>query len=165
MKVRKLVLGLVLLSAMLTSACSDTHPADTNQIKDLGELYSLAFDEFMPIDEGLNGGMNYIAIDMSNVPDLGAEDKKQILKYFEKYGVEVLEATYQQLIDKGLYDPQTTVLHGVLLQVEKAVISDQQAVIDGAKYRSGNGAIGMKVIAQYKDGKWQITKAHGTWIS
>jgi hypothetical protein len=50
--------------------------------KDIGQLYRLALDAYMPIDEGLNGGMKYIAIDMSNFIDLDDSDKEQILKHF-----------------------------------------------------------------------------------
>lgn len=125
----------------------------------------MALDAYMPIDEGLNGGMKYIAIDMSNFKDIDETDKNQILKYFDKYNVEVMGATYEQLKDKRLYNPQTTVLSGVLLRVEKTEISKNQMVIEGSKYRAGNGAIGTKVIVQYKNGKWQVTQADGTWIN
>ncbi|GIO32087.1 MULTISPECIES: peptide ABC transporter substrate-binding protein [Paenibacillus] len=159
MRVKKLFLGLILLCA-LTTACSNANPS-----KDMGELYSLALDAYMPIDEGLNGGMKYIAIDMSNLNDMDETDKKQILKYFEKYNVDVMEATYEQLKEKGLYDPKTMVLNGVLLRVEKTGISNNKMVIEGSKYRAGDGAIGTKVIIEYKNGKWEVSKADGTWIS
>ncbi|WP_339323436.1 peptide ABC transporter substrate-binding protein [Paenibacillus sp. FSL W8-0194] len=159
MRVKKLFLGLALLCVLLT-ACSDS-----NTSKDMGELYSLALDAYMPIDEGLNGGMKYIAIDMSNLNDIDETDKKQILKYFGKYNVEVMEATYDQLKEKGLYDPITMVLNGVLLRVEKTEISNNKIVVEGSKYRAGDGAIGTKVIIEYKNGKWQVSKADSTWIS
>jgi hypothetical protein len=151
---------LVLLCALLITACSNTNPTI-----DMGELYGLALDAYMPIDEGLNRKMKYIAVDMSNFKDLDDTDKEQILEHFEKYNVEVMEATYEQLIAKGLYDPETLVLNGVLLRVEKTKISIKQMVVEGSKYRAGNGATGTKVIVEYKDGRWQVTKADGTWIS
>jgi hypothetical protein len=131
----------------------------------MGELYSLALDAYMPIDDGLNGDMKYIAIDMSNFKDLDETDKEQILMRFDKYNVEVMEATYEQLEDKGLLDPETLVLNGVLLRVEKTEISNKQIVVEGSKYRAGDGAIGTKVIVENKNGKWQVTKADGTWKS
>jgi hypothetical protein len=145
---------------MLTTGCSSANPS-----KDMGELYSLALDAYMPMDEGLNGDMKYIAIDMNNLKDIDETDKKQILKYFEKYNIEVMEATYEQLKEKGLYNPKTMVLNGVLLRVEKTEISNNRIVIEGSKYRAGDGAIGTKVIIEYKNGKWQVSKADGTWKS
>ncbi|MFC5651062.1 hypothetical protein ACFPYJ_18505 [Paenibacillus solisilvae] len=66
----------------------------------------LALDAYMPIDEGLNGDMKYIAIDMSNFKGLDDTDKEQILKHFDKYNVKVMEATYELLKAEGLYDHQ-----------------------------------------------------------
>jgi hypothetical protein len=151
---------LALLSVMLATACSNTKPS-----KDIGELYSLALDAFMPIDEGLNGGMKYIAIDMSNFKDLDDTDKKQILKHFNKYNVEVMEATLEQLKAKGLYDPNTMLLNGILLRVEKTENSNNQFVVEGSKYRGGLEAIGIKVVVELKYDKWQVTKANATWES
>ncbi|HEX7058086.1 MAG TPA: hypothetical protein VF260_12940 [Bacilli bacterium] len=125
----------------------------------------MALDAIMPIDEGLNSDMKFIAIDTSHFKDMDEADKTQILQYFAKYNVETMEATYEELKEKGLYDPETTVLHGVLLRVEKTRISKNRVVIEGSKYRAGNGAVGVKVTVAYKDGKWQATKADMIWIS
>ncbi|CAM3273104.1 peptide ABC transporter substrate-binding protein [Paenibacillus lupini] len=160
MRIAKFLLCLTLLCLMLVTACTNSKPT-----KDMGELYSLALDAYMPIDEGLNGNMKYIAIDMSTFKDLDDTDKKQILMYFNKYNVEVIEATYDQLKSEGLYNPQTMVLDGVLLRVEKTEIKNKKFVVEGSKNRAGDGAIGTKVIVEYKNGKWQVTKADGTWES
>jgi len=79
MRITKLFLCFVLIGVMLATACSNTKPT-----KDMGELYSLALEAYMPIDEGLNGDMKYIAIDMSDFKDLDDTDKEQILKHFEE---------------------------------------------------------------------------------
>ncbi|TFE25200.1 peptide ABC transporter substrate-binding protein [Cohnella luojiensis] len=160
MRITKLFLSLAILSVMLATACSNTMPT-----KDIGKLYSLALDAYMPIDEGLNGGMKYIAIDMSNFKDLDDKDKGQILKHFNKYNVEVMEATYEQLKAKGLYDPKTMVLNGILLRVEKTEILNNKFVVEGSKYRAALGAIGTKVVVELKNDKWQVTKAATTWES
>ncbi|MFF2089251.1 peptide ABC transporter substrate-binding protein [Paenibacillus sp. NPDC058174] len=153
-------LGLVLLCVILITACSSANPT-----KDMGELYSLALDAYMPIDEGLNEGMQYIAIDMSNFKDVAVADKKQILTNFEKYNVKVMEATYEQLREDGLYDHQTMVLTGVLLRVEKTEISTNKMVVEGSKFRAADEATGTKVIVGYKNGKWQVSKEEGIWKS
>ncbi|MDQ0914708.1 hypothetical protein [Paenibacillus sp. V4I5] len=59
-----------------------------------------------------------------------------------------MEATYEQLETKGLLDPETLVLNGVLLRIEKTEISNKQIVVEGSKYRAGDGAIGTKVIVE-----------------
>lgn len=151
---------LLLLSAMLVSACSSA-----NANRDMAEIYSLILDAYMPLDSGLNHDMEYIAIDMSNFENVDEAGKKQILKYFEKYNVEVMDATYEQLKERGLYDSETTSLYGVLLRVEKTDISWNKVVIEGSKYRSGDGAIGTRVTVKYTNKKWEVTKTDKTWIS
>ncbi|SDX56718.1 peptide ABC transporter substrate-binding protein [Paenibacillus sp. CF384] len=147
---------------LLLSACGEKSEVAA---PDLGELYSLALDAYMPVDEGLNGGMKYIAIDMSNLKDLDGADKGQILDHFKTYKVDVMEATYEQLEAKGLFNKNTLSLDGILLKVDKAELTERQLIVEGSKYRSGDGAIGMKVVVELKDGEWQVKKADMTWIS
>lgn len=160
MRTTRLLLCFALLCSMFATACSNSGPT-----KDMGEIYSLALDALMPMDEGLNGDMQFIAIDMSNFINLNEKDKEQILNHFGKYNVEVMEATYEELKEKGLYDPKTNALYGILLRVQETQISDQQVIVECSKYRSGLGAIGVKVSVEYKKGEWQVTKTDLTWIS
>lgn len=131
----------------------------------MGQLYGLALEAYMDIDEGLNGGMTYIAIDMSNFEGIDETNKEQILSYFESYPVAVMEATHAQLMERGLHNPETLVLHGVLLLVETTEVSGRKIVVEGSKFRAGDGGIGTRVVVEYKRGTWQVTKAEGTWIS
>lgn len=159
MRFSKLFMGLI-LCILLTAACSSTNPS-----KNMGELYSLALDAFMPIEEGLNSNMKFIAIDMSNLKSINEKDKKLILEYFNKYHVEIKEATFEQLKDCGVYDPNTKVLNGILLSIEKTEISKNQIVIEGTKFRGGDGSIGILVTIEFINGIWQITNAYTTWIT
>lgn len=181
--------GLFGLCAILAAACSAPEPrpssrppmesenhasADVNAAmenvnaetdRDMGEIYGMALAAFMPIDRGLNAGMAYIAIDMRNLPEIDDTDKERILHSFNDYDVDVLEATYAQLVDLGLYDPQKKALTGVLLTVESTEILDHKIKVEGSKYRSGKGAIGLKVTIERINGKWQVTEVEETWIS
>lgn len=130
------------------------------------DVYIAALDSFMPLDEGLNGGMKYIAIDTNTLKHLPANDKQELLKYFEKYHVEVMDASLEKLKEMGLFDEKTLSLDGILLRVQKMeILSQKKAVIEGSKYRSGIGAIGVKCVIEYKDGEWKVKKADITWIS
>ncbi|WP_206098596.1 peptide ABC transporter substrate-binding protein [Paenibacillus montanisoli] len=184
----KKIIGVALLSALVLTGCGEkpaqvtpaggaaagteaqqtTEEAEATGVQpeiDLGEVYSLALDAYMPVDEGLNSGMAYIAIDMSNLKDIDDADKQQILDYFKKYNVGVMEATYEELKAQGLENKTSLVLDGVLLKVDQARITEKQAIVEGSKFRSGDGAIGMKVIVELKDGKWKVKEAGMTWIS
>lgn len=133
----------------------------------LGEIYSIALDSIMKEDEGLNSDMQYIAIDMSNFEEVDESDKKEILNYFkEKYKVEVMDATFEQLEEMGLYNSDMMSLDGVLLKIEKVGFKfNNKILFEGSKYRSGLGAIGVEVKVHYQDHKWKAKEVKMTWIS
>ncbi|MFS0877347.1 peptide ABC transporter substrate-binding protein [Solibacillus isronensis] len=133
----------------------------------LGDIYSIALDSIMKEDEGLNSNMQYIAIDMSNFEEVDESDKKEILNYFkEKYKVEVMDATFEQLEEKGLYNSDMMSLDGVLLKIEKVDFKfNNKILFEGSKYRSGLGAIGVEVKVHYQDNKWKAKEVKMTWIS
>lgn len=129
-----------------------------------GQLYSLAFQAMMEMDEGLNSEMKYIAIDFSELTQLTEEDQAYILASFETYGVETRSASIDELKqEEGFKDK--LVLDGVLLLVEQVEISEDAAIIEGSKYSSGNGAIGTKITLKLEDGSWSVSDAGITWIS
>ena len=133
----------------------------------LGEIYSVALDSIMEEDEVLSKDMDYIAIDMSNFNEVDESDKDEILSYFkEKYNVEVMDATLEELTEKGLYNPDTFVLDGVLLKIKKVSFKGNNTIFfEGSKYRSGDGGLGVEVIIHYKDNKWKSKEVKKTWIS
>ena len=133
----------------------------------LGEIYSVALDSIMEQDEVLSKDMEYIAIDMSNFNEVDESDKDVILSHFkEKYNVEVMDATLEELTEKGLYNPDTFVLDGVLLKIKKVSFKGNNTIFfDGSKYRAGDGGIGVEVIIHYKDNKWKAKEVKKTWIS
>lgn len=133
----------------------------------LGEIYSVALDSIMEQDEALNSDMEYIAIDMSNFEEVDENDKKEIINYFkEKYKVDVMDATLEQLKEKGLYNSDTMALNGILLRIEKVEFKfNNNVFFEGSKYRSGLGAVGVEVTVHYKDNQWKSKEAKMTWIS
>jgi hypothetical protein len=138
-----------------------------NPKEHVGEIYRLALDEMMGKDTALNSHMKYIAIDLGNFVELNQQDKKEIFRFFEKkYKVKVMEASFAELKEKGLYNPDTMVLDGVLLKLDKVSFKfNKNILFEGSKYRSGTGAIGIEITVYYKDGKWQIKESEMTWIS
>lgn len=149
--------------SLILSACSN----DVNPKEHVGEIYSIALDSMMELDPGLNSNMEFIAIDMSNFNDLNEDDKDDILLFFkEKYEVDVMDATMEELKEKGLYNPETTALYGVLLEIQSVDFKSNHTIFfEGSKYRSGLGAIGVEGTVHYKDGEWEIKESKVTWIS
>ncbi|WP_159426224.1 peptide ABC transporter substrate-binding protein [Desulfolucanica intricata] len=107
------------------------------------------------------------AIDMSNFNELDEQAKKEILNFFKgKYKVEVMNATFGELKEKGFYNPDTTALNGVLLRIEKVEFKSKNNIFfECSKYRSGLGAVGVEVIVHYKDGNWKVRESNVTRIS
>lgn len=132
----------------------------------LDEIYTVALNSIMEEDQGLNRDMAFIAIDMSN-NDIDESSKENILNYFEEtYKVEVMDATFEQLKEMGLYNPDTTALDGVLLEITKVEFqSNNTILLEVSKFRSGLGAIGVEVKVHYKENKWQTVEVNLQWIS
>jgi hypothetical protein len=153
---------LFVLSLILAACNNGTEPKEH-----LGEIYSVALDSIMEQDEALSSDMEYIAIDMSNFEEVDESDKEEILSYFkEKYKIEVMDATLEQLKEKELYNPDTLVLDGVLLRIEKVDFKvNNNIFFEGSKYRSGDGAVGVEVTVHNKDNKWESKETKMTWIS
>lgn len=133
----------------------------------LGEIYRVALDSIMEQDEALSSGMKFIAIDMANFDKVDENDKEEILNYFrKKYMVEVMNATFEQLKEMGLFNPDTMVMDGVLLRIEKVDFKvNNNVFFEGSKYRSGDGAVGVEVTVHYKGNNWKLKEAKMTWIS
>lgn len=145
--------GMIVILSLLLSACNNA----VEPKEHLGEIYSVTLDSIMEQDNSLNDHMKFIAIDMSNFKDVDDSDKEEIVKYIkDKYNVEVMDATFEQLEEKGLFNSDTMVLDGVLLKVELIDFkSNNQIPFIGSKYRSAKGAIGVEGKVHYKDNGWR----------
>ena len=133
----------------------------------LGEIYSVALDAIMQQNKELNRGMEFIAIDMSNFKNVEESDKEKILSYLkEKYKVDVMDATFEQLEEKGLYNADTMSLDGVLLTIDKVDFKfKNDTVFEVSKYHSNLGAVGFECRVHYKDNEWKAKEVKMTWIS
>lgn len=158
----KLFTILIIISSLLVSCGDEVKPKEH-----LGEIYSVALDSMMGLDQALNHDMKYIAIDMSSFDELDEKDRGEIISYFEeKYDVEIKNATFEQLQEQGLFNPDTLSLDGVLLKIEKVDFKlNNKVFFVGSKYRSGLGAIGVEITVRHKDGEWRVEEVKTTWVS
>ncbi|WP_078552052.1 hypothetical protein [Bacillus alkalicellulosilyticus] len=160
----KLVYYLLFIGIFLAifSACGN----NVDPKYSISDVYILALDTAMKKDTALNDKMEFIAIDMSNFEHVQIHHKEEIILYFEdKYQVEVMDTTYAQLIEDGLYDEESLRFDGVLLRLDKIEIKKRKLHIEGSKYKSGTGAIGIDILLHFKDGKWEIKESRDTWVS
>lgn len=139
---------------------------DSEPKKNMGEIYRLALDAFMPLWDGITNDMKYIAIDTGNLNDIADGDLDMILRHFEHYNVDVMQASLEDLENEGLLlNEQARYVEGVLIRVKSTEIAENKVVVEGSLYKSAKAAIGTKVVVEFVNGKWKVTEATDTWIS
>lgn len=134
--------------------------------KSLKEIYILALDSMMPIDEGLNGEMKYISIDGTKLEYITENEKAEILTYFnKKYNIKTMDASFEKLKEMGMVKDINSI-EGILLTLSKVEVVDKKNVtINGYKFKSGIGSVGVMSKITNKDGKWKVESSRSTWIS
>ncbi|MFD2369043.1 hypothetical protein ACFSO0_03475 [Brevibacillus sp. GCM10020057] len=133
--------------------------------RDAPAWFCLALHAVMPIDPALNADINYIAVDMGDVPGLDEAGKEQVLRCLQTYKVKAMEASLSQLKEQGFYNQQSGALEGLLLRINEIAVSENKVVLNGFKYRGSGGAIGFSVVLELMDGRWQVTEAAPAWVS
>ncbi len=132
----------------------------------VSQMYCIALEALIPEDEGLNSDAKYIAIDMKKLKGIGEEDIESIKEYFKKYNNRILNESFESLKEKGIDKYNNFCLEGILLSTESInIISKNEIEIKCTKFRSGDGAIGLKINVIYEDGKWVAKKKDMLWIS
>lgn len=107
----------------------------------------------------------YLAIDTTNLVDLIAEDKARLFKALEKYHLELLDKTFEQLKAEG-YIVKTVFDKGVFVEMKNIRIQGNKMTMDAMIYLTGLNAYGMKKIDISFDGSsWQITRTEATWVA
>lgn len=142
------------------SACANGI-SGTNSKDELSQPYRLALDELITTDTALNHDMEYISLDFNKELPIKDSDKKVIQNDLEeKYDVKVYNLTFEQLIEKELYDKNESHLKGILLKVKKQKQTENkdQMVIEVSKYRSNQGALTAEISLTYAKGNWEVTK-------
>lgn len=162
---RKFILigiSVILIVAMLS--CKKSNKGETDSKSSMAQLYCVALDSFIPIDEALNRDMKYIAIDIDTLEISTEEEKEKIKEYFAKYQVPVIFESFNSLEEKGKVGEGNSI-EGILLRVEKTEVSKKNALVEGSKFRSGVGAVGVHCELKFKDGIWEVKEVLMTWIS
>ncbi|MGG6313746.1 hypothetical protein [Paenibacillus macerans] len=130
-----------------------------------GQLYAIAFEAMMKLDEALNDEMKYIAVDLSEMSQLTETDKTYIIEYLQSFDTEIRIRTMEELMEEEELQANNLILKGVLLRIAKVEIGESTALIEGSKYRSGSGAIGAKIALKLENGAWKLADSEMTWIS
>jgi hypothetical protein len=155
---------LLLFVVLFLGACSD----ENNPKEHLGEITAIALESLMEKDKALSSDVKYIALDFNNIERYTDLEVKEIQGFLEeRYKVEIIKASLEELKKKGLYNLEKMGLeNGVLLKIEKINFKWFNTVnFETSKFRSAKGAIGVETTIQFKEGEWKMKESTETWIS
>ncbi len=130
--------------------------------------YMAVIDDIYQEDSGLNGDIKMIAFDTSEWTGLTEIEKELVLNWAkEKYELDTLQATFQELEEQGLIDKKALYFpEGILIELKNVEWNEKEATLkcSVSKWRGGLGAIGSDVKATYKGGSFKLSKSN-MWIS
>ena len=130
--------------------------------------YFAIIDDLYNEDVGLNSGISMIAFDTSKWINLSKAEMEVLFNIVkEKYKLDVINATFEDLEDQGLIinDGGKYFDEGILIELTNLEYKDSKELIATVgKWRSGDGGVGWDAKASYKDDNWQVIRDN-TWIS
>ena len=148
------IFSILIILVGLLSACNNSEESKEHLV----QPYRVALDTILA-EGGTYQDLAFIAIDMSNFEDLDKSHKKEIVSYFKKkYKLDVMEATFEQLKQKGLYDfDKMALVDGLLLSIRNVDFkSDEEMVFQGTSYRASEGSMTIEFTVLYIEEKWEV---------
>lgn len=129
------------------------------------EAYWLLFEKLWAEDDGLNDGIQYLSLDLSQVKLKDtAPLTKQVQDFCDEKGFELLSLPFEELKAQG-YIKDLTFEKGIIISFEDQSLTETTLVTKAQKWRSGDGAIGAAYTVEKKSDGWSVTGAEGAWIS
>lgn len=125
--------------------------------------YLAIIDDIYQEDEGLNHDIELLTLDTTDWVELTDMEKEIIFSSLEEaYGLEVLEGTFNELVEQGIIDREKGYFEkGVHIIISKMKYDSKAKKFNYSieKWRSGTGAVGTNdATAKYKGGEWIIEK-------
>lgn len=120
-------------------------------------------------DDALNSGISMIAVETAEWIGLSENQKEIVLNQIkERYQMEVLDTTYDDLVKQGLIDDKNLYFEtGIIITIGNMEYTETKGMITCSlkKWRSGLGAVGADAVtAKYDQQDWKI-EAESMWIS
>lgn len=164
MNIKKTIILMLILIISSTAGCSNSENVN-EEVSIYSDIYMIVLDSLMTSDKGLNNNMQYIAVNTQTLDYATDNDIVIIMEYLNKYEVNVIDESYKLLEEKGMVK-EGNYLEGVLLEVENVKkVSDNKIIVEGFKFKSGKGAVGVKSTVVKRNDKWILENTEGTWIS
>ena len=116
---------------------------------DLSGLYLKVLEDLWEVDAGLNGGIKYISIDLSEAPGELTEGEKAAISYIfaKAHNAERLQLSFEELREQGYIAKDELYWEdGLLFSITDSMKAEEQynglrvIKFDAQKWRSGTGA-------------------------
>jgi len=148
---------LVMLIILLTSGITET--------EDPVSGYEIVIDRLMEQTAGMTNGVEYLAIDTTQITNLNADEKFNLLKRMQKCNLIVIDSTRSDLEANGmiqnLYFPK-----GLLIIIETHRANRNTMIMDAQIWRGGAAGFGIKGLElAYVDGQWQFVDSSSVFIA
>ena len=140
----------------ITSFCKSVngHTIGTQEnpggsLYDLSGLYLKVLEDLWEIDAGLNGGIKYISIDLSEAPGELTEGEKSAISYIftKTHNAECLQLSFEELREQGYIEKDELYWEdGLLFSITDSMKAEEHynglrvIKFDAQKWRSGTGA-------------------------
>lgn len=144
----------------------------TEQGDDVTGLYLEAMKEIYQTDPGLNEGIKYMALDLSEVQNMSEAEKGALAYQWDGWlrsqsiEAEVYQKTYDELVEEGLIDAEKLYFpEGMLITIEDTEKKGDSFTFSISKWCSGLGADGLDDCkATFQNGVGTYSKGTA-WIS
>ena len=116
---------------------------------DLSGLYLKVLEDLWEVDAGLNGGIKYISIDLSEAPGELTEGEKSAISYIfaKAHNAECLQLSFEELREQGYIEKDELYWEdGLLFSITDSIKAEEKynglrvIKFDAQKWRSGTGA-------------------------
>ena len=118
---------------------------DLGGFDNLCSLYLDVLEDLWQVDSGLNSNIDIIGVDLSKTRLLPAEQSALAWRFGELHGLEIVQGTWQELVEQGYIDGEALYWkNGCLFSITEkemeGVYSLNVVKFDAEKWRSGLGA-------------------------
>ena len=116
---------------------------------DLSGLYLKVLEDLWEVDAGLNGGIKYISIDLSEAPGELTEGEKSAISYIfaKAHNTQYLQLSFEELREQGYIEKDELYWEdGLLFSITDSMKAEEKynglrvIKFDAQKWRSGTGA-------------------------
>lgn len=108
----------------------------------------------------------YLAIDTSKLPDFTLSDKENLFSELEKYKLQLLDKTYEELKAEGYAESGWSFPDGIYIVLQNIRLKNEIMTLDAAIYLNVLYAYGLDDFdVTWLGSHWEITRTHITWVA